>query len=125
MTIEEVYEYTYSTAEVYSNAVKAKIASSMLVDGVTTKKKAEAGNKIYVGDRGDENTLIYCLKHNLEQITKYIELWEFIKNYKYSLSSSIFKSIFLSSSAVIFSVGRITLLSKNPSLLIAYFVEAV
>ena len=31
MTIEEVYEYTYSTAEVYSNAVKAKIASSMLV----------------------------------------------------------------------------------------------
>lgn len=85
MTIEEVYEYTYSTAEVYSNAVKAKIASSMLVDGVTTKKKAEAGNKIYVGDRGDENTLIYCLKHNLEQITKYIELWEFIKNYKYSI----------------------------------------
>ena len=83
MTDEEIFEYTCCTAEAYSGAMKAKIASSMLADGVTTRKKAEKAKKIYVGDKGEENTLIYCLKNNLNEVTKYIEKWEFQKNYTF------------------------------------------
>lgn len=92
MQQQEIYQHTLDTITFYSSATKAKIAKCMLVDGIITRKKKEKDSKIYIATKSDESIVSYALKQD-KKLVKYIERWEFVKNYKYSIEFSSDKKI--------------------------------
>lgn len=81
---KDLYAYTLETVEKYPRIMKIRVVNNLIKDGIATRNQKET-EKIFIGDKNDDDKLIYCLSQNSEELVKYIEKWEFQKYYKHSI----------------------------------------
>lgn len=91
MQLKNYLEYLKKTAEAYPNKVKTYLVRQFLKNGIATKQSDTNGQLCFDGmetvdisEKSLTEQLMTCIKQS-ERAVHYLEKWEFVKDYKYSV----------------------------------------